>query len=161
MRMGTLTSIDFIISFMIWHNGKLNDKLLIVKTKYKLKYKGKNMKFELFDDEFEQEKPEYLKTIYKMADELIEKEKRGEWNLFVSRALINTRSFYIIETALKVMKNLNGGMSLDSCIFKSVSFMPDQSFVEMVVAIVSKYHKIGEEFAKHYSVDLKQFENKK
>lgn len=119
------------------------------------------MKFELFDDEFEQQKPEYLRTIYQMADELIEKEKRGEWNLFVSRVLNKTRNYYILETALKVMKNLNGGMDLDTCIFKSVSFMPDQSFVEMVVAIVAKYHKIGEHFAKHYNVDMGQFKSVK
>ena len=112
------------------------------------------MNFELFDDEFEQEKTNYLKEIYHVADELIETEKRGNWNLFVSRALINTRSFYIIKTALKVMSNLNAGQNYDNSFYNALSFMPDQSFANMVIAIVSKYHKDGNEFSNHYHMDI-------
>lgn len=118
------------------------------------------MNFGIFDDEFNEEKAQYLKNIYSLADELISKEKRGEWNLFVSRALINTRSYYILETALKAMKNLNAGENMDNSLFKALSFMPDQSFANMVVAIVSKYHPVGERFAKHYNVDMSEFNKK-
>lgn len=118
------------------------------------------MNFEIYDDEFKEEKPEYVKTIYKLSNELIEKEKRKDWDLFVSRALTNTRSYYIIETALKVMQNLNKKQDYDESFFNALGFMPDQSFVEMVVAIVSKYHKVGYDYAKHYNIDMKPFEQK-
>lgn len=112
------------------------------------------MNFEIFDDEFEQEQFEYLKEIYALSDELISKAQRGKWNLFVSTTLKNTRNYYILITALKVMQNLNEGKNYDSAVFEALSFMPDQTFIETVVTIVGVYHKNGEILAKHYNIDL-------
>lgn len=115
------------------------------------------MKFEIFDDEFQEQKVNYFKEIYDLSDQLISKPQRGNWNLFISNTLINTRSYYILLTSLKVMQNLNDGKNYDSSVFEALSFMPDQAFVETVVSIVGVYHKQGKDLASHFHIDLTQY----
>ena len=111
------------------------------------------MKFEMFDDDFEQDKVDYLKEIYDLSDKLIDKKIRGDWNLFVSSTMVSTRTYFIIVTALKVMKNLNQGADFDTCVFQALPFMPDQGFVETVVLVVAKYHTMGKALAEHFHLD--------
>lgn len=111
------------------------------------------MKFEMFDDDFEQDKFDYLKEIYALSDQLIDKKIRGDWNLFVSGTMVSTRTYFIIITALKVMKNLNQGLDFDTCVFQALPFMPDQGFVETVVLVVAKYHAQGKALAEHFHLD--------
>lgn len=119
------------------------------------------MNFEIFDDEFDEEKSGYKKEINILGKNLISKEKKDDWKKFVSLSLTNTRNYYLIITALKIMQNLNENMTFDSAYFKALSFMPDMSFFNTVVMIVCAYHEKGVAFANYFNVEPTKINMKK
>lgn len=115
------------------------------------------MNFEIFDDEFEQEKEGYNQEIKNLSKNLIESSKKTKWNKFVESNLVSTRNYYLITTALKVMKNINQGQDYDSALMTSLSFMPDFTFLETTIILVAKFHPKGEEFATYHKIDISKY----
>lgn len=111
------------------------------------------MRFDIFDEDFEEDLPKYQTEIEEFANKLIAKEDKFVWDAFVKKTLTNTRNYYIIITSLKVMKNLQSVSNFDVALFSALSFMVDPSFIQMVASIVGKFHSKGLEFARHFGVD--------
>lgn len=118
------------------------------------------MNFEIFDDEFEQDKPSYLEEIQELSNQVVEPKHKERWEKFVEENLVSTRNYYLIITALKVMKNLNDGQDFEMALVSALAFMPDFTFLETVVILVGIFHAKGEEFAKHHKVDIKPYQKK-
>lgn len=111
------------------------------------------MRFDIFDEDFEEDLPKYKIEIEKLSSKLIAPEDKFVWDVFVKKTLTNTRNYYIIITSLKTMNNLQASSNFDVALFSSLSFMVDPSFIEMVASIVGKFHAKGLEFARHFGVD--------
>lgn len=119
------------------------------------------MNFKIFDDEFDENKSQYLEEVKNLSKGVILVEKQGEWETFVNKVLKNTRNYYILTYALKVMHNLekkNTFGNLDdfynNALLSAMSFMPDKTFVETSIMIVAKFNKNGNALAENQNVDV-------
>lgn len=119
------------------------------------------MNFKIFDDEFEDKKQNYLQEIENLSKNVITPEKKKQWNDFVNKVLVDTRSYYILIYALKVMQNLenqknfsNADEYFNNALINAMMFMPDKTFIETAILIVSKFHRLGMELAKNQNVDI-------
>lgn len=121
------------------------------------------MNFKIYDDEFEENKPTYLEEINNLKKTAISSDKIEEWDKFVEKSLVDTRSYYILVFSLKVMKNMNNRNKLSSlsdkdfynaCLFKAMTFMPDKTFIETVIMIAEKFHKLGKNLAESQGVNV-------
>ena len=125
------------------------------------------MNFKIFDDDFDVNKKQYYDEILQMQKSVIDKDKQKEFINFVDKVLVDTRSYYILIFALKVMKNLNkinpataNKQIYDYCLVNALSFMPDKTFIETGIMIVAKFHKLGNAFAQCQEVDVELLINK-
>jgi hypothetical protein len=112
--------------------------------------------FEIFDDDFQIDKAAYLEELSNLAAETIENQLQETWKSFTKQMLTNTRNYYLLKTALKIMQNLNKTMDNDSAVFNALSFMPDKTFIETTIMIIAKYHSKGKELANHFNVDVSE-----
>lgn len=118
------------------------------------------MNFKIFDDEFDENKKEYLQEITKLQKRTISVTKKDVWENFVNKVLVDTRSYYILIYALKVMINLDDknlaqtDKFYDNALVQAMSFMPDKEFMETAILIVAKFHKEGINLAKSQNVDI-------
>ena len=119
------------------------------------------MNFKIYDDEFNDNKKEYLSEISRLKTLALPKEKIDEWDKFVNKTLVDTRSYYILVFSLNVMINLNNrnkflGNEKDfynSCLLKAMTFLPDKTFIETSIMIIEKYHRLGKCLAQSQGVD--------
>ena len=119
------------------------------------------MNFKIFDDEFDENKIQYLEEINKLSKGVIIVEKQKDWDIFVKNVLKNTRNYYILTYALKVMHNLEKENNFDNfddfynnVLLSAMSFMPDKTFVETSIMIVAKFNKNGKLLAENQNVDV-------
>lgn len=119
------------------------------------------MNFKIFDDEFDENKGQYLEEIKNLSKGVIIVEKQKEWETFVNKVLTNTRNYYILTYALKVMHNLEKKNDFDNlddfynkALLSAMSFMPDKTFVETSIMIVAKFNKNGKLLAENQNVDV-------
>lgn len=119
------------------------------------------MNFKIFDDEFDENKGHYLEEIKNLSKGVIIVEKQKEWETFVNKVLTNTRNYYILTYALKVMHNLEKKNNFDNLddfynnvLLSAMSFMPDKTFVETSIMIVAKFNKNGKLLAENQNVDV-------
>lgn len=125
------------------------------------------MNFAIFDDDFALEKANYIKEIKKLEKQAISDEYKLEWKDFVKIHLTDTRNFYLLQTALKIINNLKEKLDYDTAVFSSLSFMPDQTFLETTIMLVVRFSNFENDFAKHFNVDVtsilkakKEYKNK-
>lgn len=119
------------------------------------------MNFKIFDDEFDENKQQYLSEISVLSKGVIIVEKQKEWVSFVNKVLTNTRNYYILTFALKVMHNLQNKNNFDNlndfynnALISAMTFMPDKTFVETAIMVVAKFNKNGKALAENQNVDV-------
>ena len=126
------------------------------------------MNFKIYDDEFDDNKQAYIEEINKLKTHALTQDKTEEWDNFVKKTLVDTRSYYIIIFSLNVMKNMNqknNNLNMDkkdfynNCLLKAMTFMPDKTFIETAIMIIEKFHKSGKELAESQGVDVNALYN--
>lgn len=112
------------------------------------------MNFAIFDEDFELDKPNYIEEISALEKNLISEGYINQWQDFVKKHLTDTRNYFLLKTALKIMQNLKKQEDFDTAVFSSLSFMPDQGFIHTAIMLVVRFSDIGQELAKHFNVDV-------
>lgn len=114
------------------------------------------MNFEIFDDDFEENKLAFKKEISSFSKNLVKNNLEKEFELFVDENLNCTRNYYIILFALKTTQNILNGESFELAPFNAFSFLPDVTFFQTMCMVCKKFLKKGEELAKYYNIEIEK-----
>lgn len=114
------------------------------------------MNFEIFDDDFEENKSNYKKEIELLSKNLIDEKMEKQFKSFVDENLNCTRNYYIILFALKTTQNILNGDSFELAPFKAFTFLPDVTFFQTMCMVCKKFLKKGNDFANFYNVNIEK-----
>ena len=112
------------------------------------------MNFEIFDDDFAENKEKYKKEILALSKKHVLPNMEKEFLKFVDEFLTGTRNYYIILFALKTMENISNGDSYEFAPLKAFVFMPDLTLFQTMCMVAKKYLIGGEELANFYNVEI-------